>query len=166
MGVDWSLDDRADPEKSIYAMAWFLDWIRAYVGRPGMSEREIVIKMLYGYNAGPGNAVGLANGYIPPYRADYINSILAKSDPENVELHARAYNTLGTALRKAGRDREALLAFLHVDVLYFALPEAHAEALANLAQLWDAMHKTERAVRTRAILDEQYRGSPWAKKAG
>ena len=95
-----------------------------------------------------------------------VNSILAKSDPENVELHARAYNTLGTALRKAGRDREALLAFLHVDVLYFALPEAHAEALANLAQLWDAMHKTERAVRTRAILDEQYRGSPWAKKAG
>ncbi|HYW79981.1 MAG TPA: tetratricopeptide repeat protein [Thermoguttaceae bacterium] len=95
-----------------------------------------------------------------------VESILARSDPEDVDLHARAYNTLGTALRKAGRDRDALLAFLHVDVLYFALPEAHAEALANLAELWDSMHKTERAVRARAILEEQYRNSPWAKKAG
>lgn len=79
MGVNWSLADRADPEKSIHAMAWFLDWIRSYVGKPGMSEREIVIKMLYGYNAGPGNAVGLANGYVPPYRADYVNSILKRA---------------------------------------------------------------------------------------
>jgi len=57
------------------------------------------------------------------------------------------------------------LAFLHVDVLYFTVPEAHAEALANLVELWEAMHKTERAQRARAILDEQYRNSPWAKKA-
>ncbi|MEE8450795.1 MAG: tetratricopeptide repeat protein, partial [Thermoguttaceae bacterium] len=97
---------------------------------------------------------------------EMVDGILAKSDPEDVELYARAYNTLGTALRKAGRDRDALLAFLHVDVLYFTLPEAHAEALANLAELWDAMHKNERAVRARATLDEQYRNSPWAKKAG
>jgi len=95
-----------------------------------------------------------------------IEDILAKSDPKDVELYARAYNTLGTALRKAGRDKDALLAFLHVDVLYFTLPAAHAEALANLAELWESMHKTERAVRARATLDEQYRNSPWAKKAG
>ena len=92
-----------------------------------------------------------------------VEEILAKADPEDVALHARAYNTLGGALLKAGRNKEALMAYLHVDVLYFTIPEAHAEALANLAKLWDAEHKTERAVRARAILQEQYGNSPWAK---
>ena len=92
-----------------------------------------------------------------------VEGILAKADPENVELHARAYNTLGNAWKKAGRDKEALLAFLHVDVLYFAVPEAHAEALANLSELWTKMHKTRRAARARNILDERYKNSRWAK---
>jgi len=95
-----------------------------------------------------------------------VEKIIAEADPENVELHARAYNTLGGALRKAGETKKALLAFLHVDVLYFAVPEAHAEALANLVELWNETNKTERAVRARKILQEQYQNSPWAKKAG
>ncbi len=93
-----------------------------------------------------------------------VQAVLAKADPEQLELHARAYNTLGAALRKAGRKKEALLAFLHVDVLYFGLPEAHAEALFNLAELWTEVHKTERAVRARRILEERYQNSPWAKR--
>ncbi len=95
-----------------------------------------------------------------------VNAILIKADPEDGELHARAYNTLGGAYRKAGRDNEALWAFLHVDLLYAAVPEAHAEALANLVELWTAMHKPERARRARRILDEQYKNSSWAKKGG
>ena len=54
---------------------------------------------------------------------------------EQVPLMARAYNVLGTAHRQAGRTKEALLAFLHVDLLYSGVPDAHAEALANLADL-------------------------------
>ncbi len=95
-----------------------------------------------------------------------VETILGKADPEQVELHAEAYNTLGTALRKAGRTHEALLAFLHVDLLYFSKPEAHAEALANLADLWDEVHKTQRAVRARRILEERYRNSRWSKQGG
>ena len=95
-----------------------------------------------------------------------INAILSKADPEDVELNARAYNALGGAFRKAGRDAEARWAFLHVDLLYSAVPEAHAEALANLVELWTAMHKPERARRARRILDEQYKNSSWAKKGG
>lgn len=102
----------------------------------------------------------------PEQAIQAVDAILAKADPEDVGLHARAYNTKGTALRKAGRAKEALLAFLHVDVLYFAVPEAHAEALANLADLWNELHKTERAVRARGILEEQYGNSPWAKRGG
>jgi len=93
-----------------------------------------------------------------------VQDILARADPEDVELQARAHNTLGTALRKAGRDKEALMAFLHVHLLYFAVPEAHAEALANLVELWKAVHKTERAVQAQRMLEERYANSRWNKQ--
>jgi tetratricopeptide (TPR) repeat protein len=92
-----------------------------------------------------------------------VNDVIAKIDPEQVELNARAYNALGTALKDAGRVKEALLAFLHVDVLYFTVPEQHAEALANLAELWEKARKPERADRARRTLEERYKNSPWAK---
>ncbi len=92
--------------------------------------------------------------------------VLKATDAEDVPLLAQGYNVLGTAYRQAGRTEEALLAFLHVDVLYASLPDAHAEALANLAELWEQAHKTERANHARKVLEEQYPDSPWAKKAG
>jgi len=92
-----------------------------------------------------------------------VKDIIANADPENVDLHARAYNTLGAAHRKAGNDKEALMAFLHVDLIYHNLPEAHAEALANLNELWTKFHKTERAVRCRQLLQERYANSSWAR---
>ena len=95
-----------------------------------------------------------------------VEEFLDKADPENSPLMATAYNILGTAQRQAGRTKEALLAFLHVDVLYASVPDAHAEALANLADLWEQVHKTERANRARKTLLEQYPDSPWVKKAG
>jgi len=94
---------------------------------------------------------------------DEVNKLLAKADPENVQLNAKAYTTLGYALRRAGEEKAALMAFLHVDVLYFADPESHAEALWNLVQLWKAVHKDERAVRAQNILNERYKNSRWAK---
>ena len=92
-----------------------------------------------------------------------VEDIILKANPEDLELHARAYNTLGTAYRKADRPQDALLAFLHVDTLYFQLGDAHAEALFNLAQLWNEVGKTEEAIRAQRILAEQYKNSPWAK---
>ncbi|MEN6459377.1 MAG: tetratricopeptide repeat protein [Thermoguttaceae bacterium] len=83
---------------------------------------------------------------------------------EDAPLVARAYNVLGAAHRQAGRDKEALLAFLHVDLLYSDVPESHAEALANLAELWDRSHRTERANRARQTLRERYKDSPWTKR--
>ena len=55
------------------------------------------------------------------------------------------------------------MAFLHVDVLYYSDADAHAEALANLAELWNTLQQTERAVRARRTLDEQYPSSPFAR---
>ena len=35
--------------------------------------------------------------------------------------------------------------FLHVDVLYSTVPDAHAEALAHLVPLWKAVGQEERS---------------------
>ena len=93
------------------------------------------------------------------------NSFLKSADPDDSAGMARAYNVLGGALSQQGKTKEAVLAFLHVDLLYPTPPDAHAEALYNLARLWDDLHKTDRAARARQILEQQYKNTPWAQKA-
>jgi tetratricopeptide (TPR) repeat protein len=95
-----------------------------------------------------------------------IDSILSQTDPENSAVMARAYNVLGNALRKEGKNKEALMAFMRVDLLYSSVPDAHAEALYNLAELWDEFRKTDRAARARQTLEQQYKNSPWAQRGG
>jgi tetratricopeptide (TPR) repeat protein len=93
-----------------------------------------------------------------------IQEVIAQANPENVALQAQAYNALGSALRKANKPQDALLAFLHVDVLYFASAEAHAEALANLAELWNEVHKPDRAIQARETLKTRYKNTRWAAR--
>ena len=90
-------------------------------------------------------------------------AVIAAADPEQGELFARAYNTLGTCLRAAGKKKEALLAFLHVDVLYAAQAQAHAEALKNLTELWPEVGQPQRAVEAQELLKSRYPNSRWAK---
>jgi tetratricopeptide (TPR) repeat protein len=92
-----------------------------------------------------------------------VNKIVAAADAENLELHARAYNVLGNCYKAANKKKDALLAFLHVDLLYSRFPEQHAEALANLSTLWTDVDKADRATAARALLKEKYPGSPWAQ---
>jgi tetratricopeptide (TPR) repeat protein len=94
-----------------------------------------------------------------------IEKIIQDANPEQKELHARAYNALGSCYQKAGQTKDALLAYLHVDVLYNTVPEAHAESLANLAPLWQAVGQEEQARQARQLLQERYGGSRWAKQA-
>jgi tetratricopeptide (TPR) repeat protein len=90
--------------------------------------------------------------------------VIAVNDPKDVELMSRAYNALGTASLKAGKKKEALLAFLHTDLLYFSEPDAHAEALYHLASLWADVNKADRSVDARNTLKQRYAGSVWAVK--
>ena len=92
-----------------------------------------------------------------------VNKIIAAADPENLELHARAYNVLGNCYKAANKKKDALLAFLHVDLLYSRFPEQHAEALANLATLWSEVDKADRATAAKNLLKEKYPGSAWAQ---
>jgi tetratricopeptide (TPR) repeat protein len=111
-----------------------------------------------------GKAGALVAAKKPDEAVKTVEDILQAADPENAPVMARAYNVLGTAYRQGGRNKEAILAFLHVDLLYPSVAEAHAEALANLADLWEQDHKTERANEARKTLEKRYGESPWAKK--
>jgi len=92
-----------------------------------------------------------------------IERVIQDADPEQKELHARAYNALGRCYEQAGKTKDALLAYLHVDVLYNTVPDAHAEALSHLVPLWQAIGQGERARETRQTLEEKYGGSRWAQ---
>lgn len=91
-----------------------------------------------------------------------VEDIVAKTESDNAEVMATAYNTLGAAYKKAGKNKEALMAYLHVEVLYASSADAHAEALANLIDLWTAMGQPDRANKARRTLKEEYKNSPWA----
>jgi tetratricopeptide (TPR) repeat protein len=80
--------------------------------------------------------------------------LIETTDAGAAELYAKAYNTLGLAYRKAGRPQDALMAFLHTDVLYSASREDHIEALRNLVELWRELQKPDRAAQTQEQLNQ------------
>lgn len=94
-----------------------------------------------------------------------VTEVINSLGPEETALMAQAYVTLGNCYRaKPDSVKPALLAYLHVDVLYPAEPEAHAEALANLAQLWNQVGKNERGTEAAMLLRERYGNSTWAQQ--
>ena len=92
-----------------------------------------------------------------------VNDVIVTADKDDYALHARAYNTLGAAYQAAQKPKDALMAYLHTDVLYFQDPEFHAEALANLVQLWSSVHKPQRSKEAEGRLKNQYTNSRWAQ---
>jgi tetratricopeptide (TPR) repeat protein len=110
-----------------------------------------------------GKAVSLAaTGHVDD-AAKSIEDVIANADPEQKDLQARAYNALGNCYERAGKSKDALLAFLHVDVLYSTVPDAHAEALSHLVLLWQAVGQEARAREAKQTLQEKYANSKWAK---
>jgi len=89
--------------------------------------------------------------------------VIAKADPEDFDVLGRAYLTLGVAQRKAGRAQNALYAFLHVDTMYSANRDVHAESLANLVQVFTELKNEGRAKEARAMLKDQYGDTRWAE---
>lgn len=111
-----------------------------------------------------GRAVSLGAAGKADEGAELVRSVIAEADPEEKDLHADAYNALGSCYLAAGQTKEALFAYLHVDLLYDAQPAAHAEALYHLGGLWDTIGQTSKAREARQALKERYAASQWAKK--
>jgi tetratricopeptide (TPR) repeat protein len=93
-----------------------------------------------------------------------VMKLIKNEDPKQTELFANAYNILGLCHQQAGEDLQAVLAFLHTDLLFSNQAAAHAEALYYLSQLWPKLDKNDRALEARTALKSLYRNSVWAGK--
>jgi tetratricopeptide (TPR) repeat protein len=125
----------------------------------GLSTPEAVEQKMH---ATVGRAVCLAATGKQDEGIAIIEDLIAKNDPTDAALFGRAYNALGACYEKANKPQDALLAYLHTDVLFRADPESHAEALYRLSKLWAAVNKPDRAVEARNTLQASYAGSRWA----
>lgn len=93
-----------------------------------------------------------------------VQEAIAKTDPEDSAVQAGAWNLKGDCLKTQGKVKEAILAYLHVPVLFEKEKVALAEALYNLAVLWPRADQPERGLAARQELEENYPDSPWTKK--
>ncbi len=91
--------------------------------------------------------------------------VIRDAEPQDKELLALAFNALGTCQRGlAGKNQDSLISFLTVDLVYNSVPEARAEALYNLIELWNAANQPERAREATQFLITTYPHTPWAAK--
>ncbi|MEE2937468.1 MAG: tetratricopeptide repeat protein [Planctomycetota bacterium] len=100
----------------------------------------------------------------PTQGVQAIQKVIKDHDSSDTELFGRAYNVLGDCYRVAKQPKDALMAYLHVDVLFYAEPEVHAESLHWIAQLWEEAGKSDRATVARNLLANRYGGSRWSEK--
>ncbi len=95
---------------------------------------------------------------------DKLNAMIQKFSSDDQELFARIYNAKGDCYRKLDKPQQALLSYLQTDLLFFSDPEAHAEALYHLKNLWPTQGKPDRAAEAGSRLVNQYASSTWASK--
>ncbi len=95
---------------------------------------------------------------------DQLLKLAETNDSTDASLFANIYNTLGEAHLAINELNNAKLSYLATDLLFSADPDKHAEALYNLASLWEKTGDPQRAVDAKTRLKELYGGSIWAKK--
>jgi len=94
---------------------------------------------------------------------EVIERLIDEEGPGDEALFAAAYNALGDCYRITSRPQDAILSYLHVDLLHSSQGSAHAECLHHLAKLWDELGNPARARSSRQKLQANYAGSSWAR---
>ena len=95
-----------------------------------------------------------------------LNEVISTASESETSTLAEAWVRKGDCFRQKNQIKEALMAYLHVDVLYPGEPSQHAEALSRLSQLWGPGGHADRAIEAQTRLTERYPNSPWAKQTG
>lgn len=90
-----------------------------------------------------------------------IQEVIRAAPPEDVATQSAAYNTLGDCLRAANRPKDALLAYLHTDLLYGKDRQEHPRALAQIAKLFRLLKQDARADEYAQRLRQEYPHSQW-----
>jgi tetratricopeptide (TPR) repeat protein len=105
-----------------------------------------------------GKAVALAKSGKGEEGLKLVNALVEKLNPTDVEMAARIYNAQGDSYAASGDDEGAILAYLHTHLMFSSEPNAHAEALSRLVELWPKVGKPERAAEARQELQTRYPG--------
>lgn len=157
-----------------YKMRALISEARAFVQQGQFADAQAKFEEVLGIESGTAEArrqkrfaeIGvarcLAETASPEEALRRIEKIIADNDAADGELFGRAYNAQGDCYRKAGKKKEALMAYLHVDVLFYADPDVHAEALYRLVKLWSTLNNPDRANAAKGVLDGRYAGSVWS----
>lgn len=93
-----------------------------------------------------------------------LDEVIEKSEPEDARVQAEAYVRQGDCLAAQGKDKEAVLAYLHVDVLFPTEKSMHAESLYQLTRLWKKVGNQGRSDETKEKLESDYPNSDWTKQ--
>ena len=105
-----------------------------------------------------GKAVALAQSGNPAEGLELVKSLIAELNPTDVEMSARIYNAQGVCYEASDDIQGAILAYLHTHLMFSLQPDAHAEALKRLVELWPLVDKPERAAEARQELQQRYPG--------
>lgn len=93
-----------------------------------------------------------------------VTGLISQTDPEDREFLSRAYAALGAIYAgMKGKDQDALISYLTVDLVYNSVPECHAEALYQLTGLWKRVRQDQRANEAAQTLRDAYPQSQWTK---
>jgi hypothetical protein len=96
-----------------------------------------------------------------PEAETLLREVIQANPPEDAEAQAPAYNTLGDCLRAANRPKDALIAYLHTDVLYSKDKEEHPRALHGISAMFRALKQDARADEFAQRLKQEYPRSVW-----
>ena len=96
--------------------------------------------------------------------ADELDKIIKEAPATDTKTMGEAYLRKGDNLLAAGQKKDALLAYLHVDILFSAEKDLHAEALYHLSTLWSEVNQPSRAGEARTKLGTDYPNSEWNKR--
>lgn len=138
-----------------------LDAFNAVAKMDGKTEGELASKRA----AQLGSALCLEKEGKPKEAIQLLDDMIKNVNSQQKALLAEAYIKKGDCYQALGESKEALIAYLHVDVLFPSEPGLHAEALYHLSNLWGKVQKPERGAEARAVLQQQYPDSEWSQKA-
>lgn len=93
-----------------------------------------------------------------------LRGILDEASDDDKKTLAETCVRLGDCYQAAGRTKEAILAYLRVDILFPKEKNQHAEALYHLSRLFPQDGKPDKAAEAQAKLLESYPRSPWTAK--
>ncbi len=124
------------------------------IGLKAQSTEVVRLQVL----AKAGKALALAQGNQGAESLAITSELIGELNPTDVEMAARIYNAQGAGYEASGDTEGAILAYLHTHLMFSLQPDAHAEALQRLVELWPQVGKPERAAEARQELQQRYPG--------